>query len=42
MLPRDVNEQRRLLEAGKQQLSRFKMLAAIRQQDADLVARLLA
>lgn len=42
MLPRDVAEQRRLLEAGRQQLSRFKMLAAIRQQDADLVDRLLA
>jgi capsid portal protein len=35
-------EQKRLLESGRLQLSRFKALAAIREQDMNLSERLLA
>ena len=35
-------EQKRLLESGRLQLSRFKALAAIREQDLSLSERLLA
>jgi hypothetical protein len=41
MNERQVIEQRRLLEAGRQQLRQFKMLAAVRQQDEMTVCQLL-